>query len=202
MTGKPNLMVSRTMARQGETLAAPVTKPMLAPEALEAYLLARRPPPPVLTIDGLDGFLTALVIGPKFIDPRLWLTTLVGDTAIMAAAETTEHAAIQAVVAHYNRVSMTLSEQPKLYQPMFKPHRDGGYDPLFWWLGFTAGINLAPRLWKKITDPRQPGRALFEPIYDATSGAGPIPDSIVVVVANAVIAIREYFMPQRAKSSR
>ena len=37
-----------------------------------------------LTIVGLDGYLTALIIGPKFIDPRLWLTALVGDTAIMA----------------------------------------------------------------------------------------------------------------------
>jgi uncharacterized protein len=202
MTGKPDLMVSRTMARPGEALAAPVTKPMLAPEALEAYLLARRPHPPVLTIDGLDGYLTALIIGPKFIDPRLWLAALIGDRALMAASETTEHAAIQAVVAHHNRLSMTLSEQPKLYRPMFKPHRDGGHDPLFWWLGFAAGIQLAPRPWKKVTDPRQPGRALFEPIYDAPSGSGPVPDSTVVAVAKAVIAIREYFMPQRVRSSR
>ena len=156
------------MAGPKKADAAPTTKPM-APEAFEAYLLARRPRPPVLTIDGLDGYLTALIIGPKFIDPRLWLTALVGDTAIMAEADTAEHAAIQAVVAHHNRLSTTLSEQPKLYRPKFRPHRDGGYDPLFWWLGFAAGIQLAPRPWKKITDPRQPGRALFEPVYSAQS---------------------------------
>jgi uncharacterized protein len=203
MTGKPDLLVSRRMpGPKEEAHAAPITKPMLAPEAFEAFLLARRPRPPVLTIDGLDGYLTALIIGPKFIDPRLWLTALVGDTAIMAAADTAEHAAIQTVVAHHNRLSTTLSEQPKLYRPKFRPHRDGGYDPLFWWLGFIAGIQLAQRPWKKVTDPSQLGRALFEPIYSALSGSGPVPESTVVPVAEAVVAIREYFMPQRVKSSR
>jgi uncharacterized protein len=201
MTGKPDLIVSRRMARPGEAPAAPVTKPMLAPEALETYLLARKPHPPVFTIDGLDGYLTAIIIGPKFIDSRLWLAALVGDTAIMAAAETTERVAVQAIVERHNRLSKTPSKRLKLYRPMFKPHRDGGYDPLFWCLGFTAGIQLAPRPWKKGTDPRQPGRALIEPIYDAPSEAGPVPDSTVVTVAKAVIAIREYFMPQRVKSS-
>ncbi|MEI7607525.1 MAG: hypothetical protein WCJ64_09080 [Rhodospirillaceae bacterium] len=47
---------------------------------------------------------------------------------------------------------------------MVKPNRDGGIDLLDWGLGFISGIELAPRPWKKVTDPRQPGRALFEPI--------------------------------------
>jgi|GEM_PF-677062 uncharacterized protein len=202
MTDKPDLTVNHRMARPGETSPTPVAAPMLAPDALEAYLLARRPHPPVVTIDGLDGYLTALIIGPRFIDPRLWLAGLVGDKAMMAEADTTEYAAIQAVVAHHNRVSTTLSEHPKLYRPKFTRHRDGGYDALFWWLGFTAGIQLAPRPWKKVTDPRQAGRALFEPIYDALSGTGPVPDSAVVTVAAAVVELREYFMPQRVKSIR
>ena len=202
MTGKPDLLVSRRMPGPKEAHAAPVTRPGLSPEAFEAFLLARRPRPPVLTIDGLDGYLTALIIGPKFIDPRLWLAALLGDTAIMAEADTAEHAAIQTVVAHHNRLSTTLSEHPKLYRPKLRPHRDGGYDPLFWRLGFTAGIQLAPRPWKKVTDPSQLGRALFEPIYSALSGSGPVPESALIPVAEAVVAIREYFMPQRVKSSR
>jgi uncharacterized protein len=182
--------------------AAAAPQPRLTAEALEAHLLARRPPAPVSTIDGLDGYLTALIIGPRFIDPRLWMAALLGDTAIMATADTIEHAAIQAVVEHHNRLAKELSEQPELYRPMFRPHRNGGHDPLFWWLGFAVGVQWAPRLWKKVTGPGQPGRALFEPIYDAPSGGRPVPDSTVSAVAKAVIEIRGYFMPQRVKAHR
>jgi uncharacterized protein len=202
MMHKPGTAADDSSVHPAGTLTAPPAKPMLAPDELEAYLMARRPPPPVFTVDGLDGYLTAIIIGPKFIDPRLWLVALVGDTAILADAETPEHAAIQAVVAHHNRLSKTLFDHPQLYRPMFKPHREGGVDPLFWWLGFAAGISLAARAWKKVTDPRQPGRALFEPIYDLPSSRGPAPDGATERVAKAVIDIREYFMPQRVRSSR
>jgi hypothetical protein len=59
-----------------------------------------------------------------------------------------EHLALQAVVHHHNRLSATFSDQPDRYRPMFKPHREVGLAPPPWWLGFTAGIELAPRFWK------------------------------------------------------
>jgi hypothetical protein len=76
---------------------------------------------------------------------------------------------------------------------MFKPHRDGGVDTLFWWLGFTAGIELDRRSWKREMDPRQPGRVLFEPIHDAASHSGSSLVSAIEVVAGAVLEIRSHF---------
>jgi uncharacterized protein len=203
MTGnKPVLTVDTTTVGSTQTVAVPHSRPMLEPGELEAFLLACRPTVPVLSTDGLDGYLTALLIGPKFIDPRLWLSRLFGEQALLAKADTRDHLAIQAVVAHYNRLSVTLSDCPDQYRPMFKPHRKGGVDTLFWWLGFTAGIELDRRNWKRVTDPRQPGRVLFEPIYDAASHSGPSPANAIEVVAGAVLEIRSHFLQRRHRSMR
>jgi uncharacterized protein len=203
MTGnKPVATVDTTTAGSAQAVAVPETRPMLEPGELEEFLLTCRPTVPVLSVDGLDGYLTALLIGPKFIDPRLWLGRLFGEQALLAKADTRDHLAIQAVVAHYNRLSVTLSDCPDQYRPMFKPHRNGGVDTLFWWLGFTAGIELDRRNWKRVTDSRQPGRVLFEPIYDAASHSGPSPANAIEVVASAVLEIRSHFLQRRHRSMR
>ena len=111
MTGnKPMLTVNTTTAGSAQAVAVPQSRPMLEPGELEEFLLTCRPSVPVLSVDGLDGYLTALLIGPKFIDPRLWLGRLFGEQALIAEADTRDHLAIQAVVAHYNRLSVTLSD--------------------------------------------------------------------------------------------
>lgn len=111
---------------------APATaKPMLNAEDLEAYLRARGRAAPVSRLDALDGYLTAVLIGPKFIDPPIWLGQLLGERALLAAEETREHLVIQAVAHHHNRLSETMAQFPYLYRPRLPPHRDGGSDPMF-----------------------------------------------------------------------
>ncbi len=45
-------------------------RPKLDDEAFEAFIGERRPVSPICSMSGLDDYLTALTIGPKFIDPR------------------------------------------------------------------------------------------------------------------------------------
>ncbi|RVN77598.1 YecA family protein, partial [Sinorhizobium meliloti] len=56
-----------TQNSQGTT-----ARPKLDDKAFEAFIRARRPASPIWSMSGLDGYLTALIIGPKFIDPRKW----------------------------------------------------------------------------------------------------------------------------------
>ncbi|RWY34455.1 YecA family protein, partial [Falsigemmobacter intermedius] len=53
-------------------------------------LRAQRPSPPATDPQTLDGYLTALIIGPRFIDPRQWIPSFVGEGALMAPEHTTE----------------------------------------------------------------------------------------------------------------
>lgn len=77
-------------------------RPKLDDEAFEAFMRARRPVSPIWTMSGLDGYLTALIIGPKFIDPRDWIPELTGSEALGMPMETTAHQAMQTIVAEYN----------------------------------------------------------------------------------------------------
>ncbi|PLT84256.1 hypothetical protein BMJ35_24400 [Sinorhizobium medicae] len=70
------------------------TRPKLDDEAFEAFIRARRPVSPICSMSGLDGYLTALIIGPKFIDPRQWIPELAGPEALNLPMETTEHRAV------------------------------------------------------------------------------------------------------------
>lgn len=202
MTVRPSLTVSHPTACGDMAEVQTSARPRLTPDALEAFLRARPPAVPVLGIEALDGYLTALLIGPKFIDPRVWLGRLLGEDALLAAADTQAHFAVQAVAEHHNRLSETLSQYPYRYRPRFTSHRLGGLDPLFWGLGFAAGVALAARAWTTVTDPRKPGHALFAPLDCAVSGPGPIPDRAVPTVAKAVLDLREHFKARRYRSMR
>ncbi|WP_367142522.1 UPF0149 family protein [Mesorhizobium sp.] len=59
---------------------------MLDDAAFETFLHKQRPHPPVFGMDGLDGYLTALIIGARFIDPRQWIGLFAGEQALMASS--------------------------------------------------------------------------------------------------------------------
>ena len=99
-------------------------------------------------MDGLDGYLAALIIGPRFFDPRQWIALFVGQTALMAAPETPEARAIQTLAANYNRISAALAETPARWHPRFVRREDARFDPFFWSTGFLLGTGFAPRLWR------------------------------------------------------
>src|SRR5690606_9396663 len=106
----------------------PPSRPMLDDAAFEAFLHKRRPHPPVFSMSGLDGYLTALIIGPRFIDPRQWIGLFAGERALMALGGTTEALAVQTLVANYNRISTGLAETPEIWRPRFARRKDGTFD--------------------------------------------------------------------------
>lgn len=75
-------------------------------------LRAQRPSPPATDPQTLDGYLTALIIGPRFIDPRQWIPSFVGEGALMAPEHTTEAKALQSLVVAYNTISSGLGARP------------------------------------------------------------------------------------------
>lgn len=95
------------------TSQAPAATTELDNEAFETFIRRRRPAAPVWSMSGLDGYLTALIIGPKFITPYQWIPLFAGEVAMALPMETTEHQAVQTIVAEYNHISATLGERPE-----------------------------------------------------------------------------------------
>ena len=65
--------------------ASAAAKPMLDANGLEAYLRGRSRVVAVSRLDALDGYPTAVPIGPTFIAPPIWLGQLLGERALLAA---------------------------------------------------------------------------------------------------------------------
>lgn len=78
--------------------AASSPRLMLEEEDFLAFLRQRRLHPPACDAETLNGYLTALIIGPRFIDPRQWIPLFVGDAAMMASEEAPEVQALQSLL--------------------------------------------------------------------------------------------------------
>jgi uncharacterized protein len=189
-------------AQTSVTTAASAASPrkMLDEAAFVAFLQRRRPQPPAFTMDATDGYLTALIVGPRFIDPRKWIPSFVGDSALMASEEAIEARALQTLVAAYNAISTSLAETPDSWRPRLAPQGDGTFDPFFWWTGFLTGTDFAPKLWRPVLHGHPETGDIIAPIRNMSEAGAILDASGLANVAKAVVAIRAHFMPRRAKS--
>ncbi|AUN33791.1 YecA/YgfB family protein [Niveispirillum cyanobacteriorum] len=202
MTDKPRLIRETRRIGPEAPMPVPGERPRLSDAELGAYLRSRGAAAAVNSLSGLDGYLTAIHVGPKFIDPRIWVADLAGEHAMMAAEGTQDGLAMQALVHHFNRISVALSDAPDQYRPWFDTDRSSKPDPLFWELGFYSGISLAKRSWSQVTNPSKPGRPIFDRLYVPLENKKALSPDIDRIVAKAVLGLREYFMPQRLKALR
>ncbi len=174
-------------------------RPKLDDDAFEAFIRRRRPPSPIWSMSSLDGYLTALIIGPKFIDPRQWIPELTGPDALNLPMETTEHRAVQTIVAEYNRISASLSETPKDHRPRFTQIDDQTLDPFDWDICFLIGTRHAPRLWQPVLRGHAVTGDIIAPIRNLGEVKRKATHQDAAAVAEALVNIRTYFMPKRTK---
>src|SRR6201987_2222513 len=84
-------------------------------------------PPAATNLAMLDGYVTAVVVGPVSFDPREWICPLLAiDADAFDHGGTPEFAAISAVAVRHNDISNTLSTAPDRFEPIYrrKPNRD------------------------------------------------------------------------------
>lgn len=108
----------------------------------------------------MDGFLTALVIGPVFIHPAKWIWHIVGDHEKRAFTGTKAQAVIDTIVAHYNEISTCLAEDRYSYKPIFMRSQDGETSAEDWANGFYGAMRLGLDHWK--------------PLFEAFPAAAPV----------------------------
>ncbi|MBK1671542.1 hypothetical protein CKO28_26440 [Rhodovibrio sodomensis] len=185
-------------------------------EELAAYLAEATLNPPIADLATLDGYLSALVVGPKFIHPQQFMPEVLGPKADLSLTAWTEALrAVQGIAAEYNRIATTLSDQPRAYAPRFGRTADGHTDPSPWCDGFGRAIRPRRRLWKRLLDTGRAEFRMIDPILAHASPAtarallGPkaldlsLPEAHPApTIAAAVVTLRGYWMPDRAKASR
>ena len=121
---------------------------------------------PRAKVDGvsmLDGYVTAVVIGPCSIPPDEWFVDLLGARGRIATAHGKTLAAITAVAARFNAISETLSTAPGQHAPIFEKTADGLALPNPWCMGFRSAMQLRLKDWQPLLDPSRPNHALMPP---------------------------------------
>lgn len=133
----------------------------LSPEEIAALdtLLQRLPADAAMSLDGVDGFLTALAIGPgalRALPTADWLPLIWGgdpedasDTAPFATKRQRKNTVVLAL-RHLRHLSAVLRETPENWEPIFSIAEQGQdelADAREWSMGFLQAVDLLPSAW-------------------------------------------------------
>ena len=184
-------------------------------QELEDWIDRLDPPPLVDGVSMLDGYMAAIIVGPCSISPYEWMEHMLGAHGNIGMDGSTQAAAIMGVVARFNAVSEGLATAPERYAPIFERTDDGTVLAQPWCMGFLAAMKLRHNAWQPLLTLSRIEHGLLLPILlHCTDDAGcpmlgptrPGPEGEEFLrtayhdIPVVVPAIREYWMPQRARS--
>lgn len=141
-------------------------------EELNAFLLSEATSDATMQLDHLDGYLTALVVGPVAVDTSVWLPKVWGPgSRDEPAFDTMEQASriLDLILRHMSDIATVLEDDPDRYEPLFdhvvyKGDAREYVDGEMWARGFMQGIGLRRLEWQAFFD--EPGSAeILRPIH-------------------------------------
>ncbi len=183
-------------------------------EQLDAWLKRLEPAPRVDGASMLDGYLTAIVIGPCSIPPDEWFVHLLGERGRIASASGATMAALTTIATRFNAISEGLSLAPSKHAPVFEKTDDGLALPHPWCMGFLSAMQLRFDNWQPLLDLSRVDHGLMLPIllYCTDPLGRPMlgpprdgPETKQFLretyqdIPLVIPAIRDFWMPQRLK---
>jgi uncharacterized protein len=148
----------------------------LSPEELDGLdqLLQKLPNDAVMTLDGMDGFLTALLVGPPQALASLatadWLPWVWGgdgaggsDDASPFPSKRQKKATVVLLLRHLRHVAEQLTQAPDDWEPIFSVAEQGTeelVDARDWCTGFLQAVDLLPSAWDVLFEDAELGPAL------------------------------------------
>lgn len=124
---------------------------------LDQFLLDAEGIEESMDISTLDGFLTAIVCGPRTIMPSEWMRWVWDMKSGEDAPEFKDPAQAQRILGllmrHMNDIAQTLHQAPEHYEPLLMENPNGG-DPIpildEWCIGFMKGVRLDSEGWRPV----------------------------------------------------
>jgi len=136
-------------------------------------LFAHLPSDGAMTLDGMDGYLTALLVGPVPLSTMKtgdWLPVVWGGDQEPAPAPFVSNQKRKRttvlVLRHLRAIQAALSGPPDAWEPIFSvaevpgTHGDELADATDWCLGFLAATDLAPEAWAPLQSDPEVGPGL------------------------------------------
>ena len=140
-------------------------------ENLNEFLLDEALSEETMTLDCLDGYLTALVIGPEVVPMGEWLPLVWGpDETHAPEFEEPAHAGIvvELILRHMNGIVSSFIDDPDEFTPLFYAATDEQNgeqvdDAEPWVIGFLQGVDLRRDAWQPLFDD-EAGQAWLRPL--------------------------------------
>jgi uncharacterized protein len=186
-------------------------------DQLNTWLNTLEPAPQVDGVSMLDGYLTAVVVGPCSIPPDEWFADLLGECGRIATASGKTLAAITAIVARFNTISEGLSVAPQQHAPIFEKMDDGTVLAEPWCMGFLAAMQLRRKDWQPLLDLQRIEHGLLLPVLVHCTDPfgqpllGPLRDgpqteeflrNVYHEIPLMIPEIRDFWMPRRLEDAK
>jgi uncharacterized protein len=136
------------------------------PSLLADFLASERVSAESLSMLALDGYLTALHVGPSLIPPSEWMAGVWGDDPVFDDTDEAQ-SILNALMQRYNAIGAELGKGGKRYRPYGWPddhaERASTETAAEWAFGFWNGIRLRPDDWRPMIRNTK-ARVLLAPI--------------------------------------
>lgn len=116
-------------------------------EGLDTFLSSERTADNCMQISDLDGFLTAIAVGPARIPSEEWLGVVWGDDAPAFASFEEKQRIVGAILARYNEIVAAAAGEPEDVAPILWEDPDGNLVADDWAFGFMEGVALRSEAW-------------------------------------------------------
>ena len=166
-----------------------------------------------LDISMLDGFLTALAIGPNNLPPSQWLPVVWGNGMVWQTTTQAGHMT-SLVLRHANDILAYLRDEPETFEPLlYERDHEGQVVSIIdeWCTGFVKGMALDEEGWHSLMESEE-GEDMLYPIllygtevgWEALENHPEIQerhDEYVASLGERVMAIMEWWLPTRKAKS-
>ncbi len=189
--------------------ATPMTEAQL--DELARLLDSDLTPEDCMDISMLDGYLTAVLVGPPVSDPDRWLAQIWGEgpQAKHFSAKAEASTLVGLVVDLYNEIDLQLQQAPDEFEPILYVDEENDLQIARpWCMGFMLGAALNEEAWQPLLDDEEYGPALLPIVMCAdeeeraqmdTEGEDPkvFEDEVADELPEIVAAIHEYWRQVR-----
>jgi uncharacterized protein len=186
---------------------------------LEAFLMSERSSGNSMTIDALEGFITALVIGPTAVLPNEWIPFVLGSEMEEAFSSIEEAQNItQLLIRYMNSIVAAFQVDTDQFVPIFeccefetKEEEDSAATS--WAFGFILGMEIRFEEWKPIfeiaDEAHEDEELILAPIlllagqdHEAHELTAKDRELLKELLGESVINVYRFWLPYREKASQ
>lgn len=181
-------------------LTQPLSKAEL--DRLQAFLVSETTPERCLNLEGLDGFLTALVCGPETVLPSEFVDAIWGGGEVVWESQEQAQEIFLLIMRHWNSIVAEL--QADKFAPILDAD-EKEFQAADWAAGFIRGMGLRGKAWQPMLKDPERKVSLLIVLASLTRGEKPqelkVSDeeraTFVRQLPQMVMEIHRYWLPLR-----